>query len=296
MQILHSIIAHGRSAFLKIVPPATRVRCMRFLADFMYVDPLSLAFERRGILQYKDDVVSGERHLITEVLPHLLRAGNGLILLDVGANVGDYSRSLRGQFPGANILSFEPNPETFAQLQQKTAGLRVQCHNMGMSNQSGSAAIFVNQLERTTGHASLYPEVLQNLHGYDAVDSVEIKLATLDDFCRDQGLERIDFLKIDTEGHELKVLQGASGLLKAEKIDAIQFEFNEMNVISRVFLRDFFELLGKQFDLFRLHSRGLIPLPNYRPVDEVFLFQNILAVHRSLRDRLGAAEALIHVD
>jgi hypothetical protein len=69
-----------------------------------------------------------------------------------------------------------------------------------------------------------------------------VSLSTLGSFCRDHGIQRIDFLKIDTEGNELKVLQGAKSMLQSNSIHSIQLEINEMNVVVRVFLKDFCEI------------------------------------------------------
>ena len=55
----------------------------------------------------------------------------------------------------------------------------------------------------------------------------EVKVITLDDFCSDKGIERISVLKIDTEGHDLAVLKGATGLLKRGAVDFVIFEFND---------------------------------------------------------------------
>jgi len=63
------------------------------------------------------------------------------------------------------------------------------------------------------------------------------------------------------------------------KIKLLQFEFNEMNIISRVFLKDFYSLL-RGFDFFRLDTQRLIPLPNYDATNEIFKFQNILAINK----------------
>ena len=91
------------------------------------------------------------------------------------------------------------------------------------------------------------------------------------------GVGRIDYLKIDTEGNELAVLEGAARLLAESRVGYIHFEFNEMNVVSRVFLRDFRKLLPSH-RLYRLLPRGLLPLGERIVATEIFAFQNILAV------------------
>ncbi len=65
-------------------------------------------------------------------------------------------------------------------------------------------------------------------------------------------------------------------------IDVIQFEFNEMNVISRVFMKDFFELLPN-YRIYRLLGDGVIEFEVYDPTFmEVFAFQNIACVRRDI--------------
>ena len=84
-------------------------------------------------------------------------------------------------------------------------------------------------------------------------------------------------LKIDTEGHEFAVLRGASNLLKTGRIDVIHFEFNEMNVVSRVFFKDIWDFLPN-YDFYRMLPDGLAQIKNYSPVFcEIFAYQNIVA-------------------
>jgi len=68
---------------------------------------------------------------------------------------------------------------------------------------------------------------------------------------------------------------------KENNIDIIQFEFNEMNIISRVFLKDYYELLP-QYNFYRISSKYLIPMPIYKTENEIFKFQNILAINKSI--------------
>ena len=89
----------------------------------------------------------------------------------------------------------------------------------------------------------------------------------------------IDLLKIDTEGFELEVLLGASEMLTEKKITIIQFEFNEVNIVQRRFLKDFYNLLPK-YDFYRLDEQRLIPLGSWEPKHEIFMFQNIVAIRR----------------
>ena len=107
---------------------------------------------------------------------------------------------------------------------------------------------------------------------------------TLDNFAKKEKIKKIDFLKIDIEGNELSVLEGAKNLIKGNKISLIEFEFNEMNAYSRTFFKDFINLLPN-FKFYRIMPKGLYKLGPYKPIThEIFAFQNILAVKKGLRN------------
>ena len=91
--------------------------------------------------------------------------------------------------------------------------------------------------------------VLKDLHRAKTIKETNVPLITLDAYCCAASIRGIDFLKIDTEGNELKVLKGSQAMIQKNAIRAIQFEFNEMNVVSRVFLKDFYDILAGIFVL-----------------------------------------------
>lgn len=76
----------------------------------------------------------------------------------------------------------------------------------------------------------------------------------------------------------MHVLQGAIKCLERKKIAAIHFEFNEMNVASRCYFRDFWKILDG-FNFYRLLPNGMIEIKNYSPLHcEIFAYQNIVAI------------------
>jgi hypothetical protein len=84
------------------------------------------------------------------------------------------------------------------------------------------------------------------------------------------------------EGADLDVLKGAKRLLKNRKIKFIQFEFGGTQIAPRVFLRDFYELLEKDYSLYRVLSDGLQNIEQYSEHYEIFSYANYLAI---LKDR-----------
>lgn len=194
------------------------------------------------------------------------------ILFDVGANEGGYSLAAARILKGWKIYAFEPAPKTFAKLQQVIKGAsNINIHNIGLSSKAGQANLNFN--EDVTGLASLYERgVLKDIN----TASVPINLDTLDGFCERNAIKKINFLKLDVEGHELEVLKGARSMLKNRAIDFIQFEFGGTDVDARVFLKDFFELLGPSYAISRILKDGLMPVV-YSETEEIFTTTNYFA-------------------
>jgi len=229
-----------------------------------------------GILNWRDTDVSGEKNFLI----HHLHAMDTPVVFDVGANNGSYSDLVKEINPKAVVYAFEPNKNSFTKLKASARKGNYFAFNIGFSDVASQQAMYDYSDASGSVHATLYPEVFQILHKYEPAQT-RITLSTIDDFLLVHDIGRIDLLKIDVEGHEWHVLKGATGALGRGVIDCIQFEFNEMNVTSRVFLKDFYDLLPG-YSFYRLLPEGLLPLVNYRPLThEIFAFQNIVAMRKA---------------
>jgi len=253
-------------------------RALSAVLNYVGVDFLRDYVQRRqGIGIVQTEQITGEKFLIEHVLPRLLDKEQPVIL-DVGANVGRYSKALYSAFPKAQIVAFEPVPRTFEALRATLATTTVKCCSIGLSDAEGDAIIYdYDQVDRSE-HASLFPGVLKDLHRAKTIKETNVPLITLDAYGRAASIPGIDFLKIDTEGNELNVLKGSQAMIQTNAIRAIQFEFNEMNVVSRVFLKDFYDIL-RGYSFYRLLPHALLPLGRYSSRNEIFAFQNILALN-----------------
>lgn len=147
-------------------------------------------------------------------LLHFLNEGD--VFFDVGANVGSYTLLASG-ICGAKTISFEPIPETFTILKQNIAlnglELLVQMENKGVGSQSGS--IHFSQTEDTTNHVIAIDEKIEN--------SILVPIVRLDEFLADK---KPILMKIDVEGFENEVLNGANLLLSDQSLKAIIIELN----------------------------------------------------------------------
>lgn len=236
-----------------------------------------LALHGMGLLNHESMRLSGETHFVKKVLPRIVGQDQPL-LIDVGANEGQYVQLLSERFPSALIHAFEPNPETYDRLQINCARYAATLKNVALGSRSGSATLFDRSDQAGSSHASLYRDVIEEIHDQGVLET-NVPVSTLDEYCQSEGIDYIDFLKIDTEGGELSVLQGARRLLRQHRIACIQFEFNEMNIVSGTFFRDFRKLLVN-FDLYRTLPSGLLPLTDSPVLVELYGYQNIVAVRR----------------
>lgn len=203
-----------------------------------------------------------------------------IIAFDVGANVGNYADLLLKELgqEGA-IYSLEPMSDTFEVLKKRFAeASNVKTFKLGFSDTAGTAPIFSNH--DTSTFASLHDRQLDHI-GVEMQEYDEVNLETIDAFCREEKIDRIDFLKIDVEGHELAALKGAKNMLESGNIKFIQFEMGPTSIDSRVFFRDFWNLLNEQYSLYRILQNGLFPIDQYNEDYEIFKNMNYLAELKS---------------
>jgi FkbM family methyltransferase len=154
-----------------------------------------------------------EPHMALALKKHLRR---GATFWDIGANVGWFSLfafSIVGS--RGHIISFEPAPEVFRLLAQNTAGLPnvtvVQC-GVGNADETASFAA-----QGTSSSSSFVKEITQINASYmpdTPVESISVPIKRIDTLVREVG-SAPDVIKIDVEGYELKVLQGAVELLSS---------------------------------------------------------------------------------
>lgn len=235
-----------------------------------------LSLRGLGVLNYETKYLTGEVHWLKKYLSNF----ESPVVFDVGANVGDYSNEILKLFSNAIIYAFEPHPKNFVQLQSLGYG-RIHCFNNAVGDRPGHIQLYDYENNDGTSHASLYQEVIEKIHHEKSV-SHAVSLITLDGFCAEHSVARIDLLKLDTEGNELKCLIGAQQLLRENKIKAVQFEFNNMNIISRSPFKDFWDLL-EGFNFYRLLPGGrLLEMKSYSPLScEIYAYQNIVALKRT---------------
>lgn len=257
-------------------------RSVSIITNFlMQVRPFRFSFKQA--IEEAQGFIHGSYNLSDEVaLAISILPNEGGIVIDGGANTGCWSRTLLDQAVDRQVkklVMVEPNNHHISthQLLHKEFPHSVFTEWVALGSERTTMTLYSDR-ERST-LASLYNREISH-HGVKLDQAQTVKVEKLVDIAQRYQLARIDFLKLDLEGHELEALKGAEPLLESHSIRAIQFEFGGANIDSRTYLRDFWQLLHDRYNynLYRLiPGRKLMKLEKYSESLERFTWQNLLA-------------------
>jgi FkbM family methyltransferase len=217
--------------------PAGLERRMNIVAQ------LSHRLDQRRGLGYGWDTPAEEAQAIAPLITEA-----DAIVFDVGAYHGEWTVALMRarRDRRLTIHAFDPSPThcemvTRAFETEAQPGLhRLVMNCAAVSDRAGRAVLYSDK--PSSGLASLVQRDMAHA-ALTHTPVAETTTLTLDEYARERGIQRIDFVKMDIEGHELAALRGAEALLQNGAIRALAFEFGECNVDSRTFMRDFWQLL-----------------------------------------------------
>jgi FkbM family methyltransferase len=248
---------------------------LRWLAEAVY--DLALRWNGFAIgFNGKHGLTHPEEAFLQRFLPKLA----GGVMFDVGANHGSYARYIHGLRPDLQVIAFEPHPRSYVLLTEKLDDPAITLVNMALSDSAGVVKLYDFANNDGSTQASLSQGAVALFDG-DTVEHV-VQCTTLDAYTEQHGIDHIAFLKVDTEGFDINVLRGARRMLSERRIGAIQFEFIPANIVTRVTMRDFYEMLPG-YDLFRLCTGGdLMPMDRYDVKRcEIYVIHNVIALPKA---------------
>lgn len=157
-------------------------------------------------------------------------------ILDIGANVGQFSTVINTIFPKANIYAFEPLPDCFQKLKLRMAGCeKFTGLNFGLGDQSGSLMFERNAyspsssfLEIADAHKEAFPKTRNT-------ETVEVKIERLDTLVKDLFITSPLLVKIDVQGYEYQVLCGGEQTIKNARLVITETSFVSLYKNQRLF-------------------------------------------------------------
>lgn len=160
------------------------------------------------------------------------------LIFDVGANVGQSAIRFLQEFTDARIVCFEPVTSTFEQLKANThLHSRIIVENMALGLPGETVALMETVPLSTENRILTTPSPLSDAH--------IVKVTWGDKYCLDNGINSIDYLKIDTEGYDFNVVRGFASMLAAARITLIELELgmNKANT-KHIFYAEVVGFLG----------------------------------------------------
>ena len=235
--------------------------------------------------RYYDAQSNGEL-LVLNALAKTYGQGSGVVAFDVGANRGDYAQAILEALPEAKVHCFEIVPSIHEGLETRWRDhTGVVVNDFGLSDRAGDVGVTFYPNSQTEGR-------IHALRGTMPTEIVTGHVRRGDDYLAEQGIDRVDFLKIDTEGHELFVMSGFAKVLSEGRVTTIQFEYGSTWLAARTLLSDVYDLLSPMgYRIGRLFPDGA-QFKEYRPFeDEHFRMGNYIAVRADREDLIGDLES-----
>lgn len=206
------------------------------------------------------------------------------VVVDVGAMEGEWSANVFSIVCDAQIHAFEPTPVSYDVLNKLMSiaieNRRLITNCLAVSSISDDANTFW-VYEDWMGMCTLHRRDDKEMQrvGVGRPICTRVKTISLDAYCRNNEIEHIDFLKIDTEGNEWAVLDGARELLDKGAIKTIQFEYGGCYLDAGTTLEMIFDILIPcGFKIGKVNSQKIQFYDRYIPELETYDFCNYIAV------------------
>lgn len=178
-------------------------------------------------------------------------------IFDVGAHYGETALTYKDLFPDANIYSFEPFPHSVKKFKDNTSKYsKIKVFEKAFSNRIQESIFHINTSDATNSLLNSNKTDSWIDGATETKDSIRVQTDTIDNFCEMMNIDSIDILKLDVQGAELLVLEGAARMLQNKKINVIftEVEFIEIYTGQPLFHDITAFLSAYNYQLFGLHT------------------------------------------
>ena len=251
-------------------------KSLQFINDMI----LSLSLYAKGYKNYGSFKATGEENFIDMI------SGEIRVCLDIGANIGNYSKLLINK-TNAKIYAYEPLEKSFDELKKikEKHKDRFFIEKLALGNEDGIKKI---SSANDKSEKASFEKNLDKLSFIDKdnLKEFDVSIKKLDSLNFFNSYSKVDFLKIDVEGYEYEVLLGGKKFIEFNSPKFIQIEINWHQLFKKINLYEFSKLL-KDYDIFKIlpHGKNLVFIDPSRPENNIFHLSNFVFIRKDISEK-----------
>ena len=228
-------------------------------------------FKNRIGLNNFDIEKNGEKFVAQSIISQIKKP----TIFDVGTNVGDWTNLALAANAESSMYLFDANPDICKSLELRFSDSVQKITNSLVSDDHNVHNFYISDSNSLSGASSMY----EHYYLKNKSTQLSVKSTTIDTFCVENNISKIDYLKADIEGAEVPMLKGASTMMQDQAISFIQLEYNQTWIKSNCCLQDIFSICEKyKYRLYRIMPNSLMSLDYYHYIVDDFNYQNLLMV------------------
>ena len=169
---------------------------------------LKFYFPNKRVTRVLNGIEKQTNYIFDSYLLEKFEINSDDIVIDCGANVGEFYQGLKNHFKNFVYFGFEPDPNVYKCLQKNISIKTATISNKALSNKTSIEKLYISSESADT-----------SLFFIEDTEFIEVETIKLDDL----NLSKVKLIKIDAEGHELEVLQGAKNTLKLTEYVSVDY-------------------------------------------------------------------------
>lgn len=246
-----------------------------FFNFFYYATKICIyAMNRTAAADFIDLNLTGEKIALNWIFSKL-PPKNKYTIFDCGGNTGSYTElilELKDKLVGGelDVHIFEPSQTCYDILDKKFCNLtNIYTHKYAVSDRNSSTELYYPWVGSTGASLSIDVSKAQGTGCFE-LQSERVVSVALDDFCDENQIKHIDYIKLDIEGYELTALQGMHKMLLEHRVSYIQIEIGAASLVTKSMLYDVWNMLSADYNFYLVLNRGVVQIKKYKPDLECF--------------------------